>query len=129
MKKINHEILLLVIILIVISILLFNGIYIPCIFHEITGLYCPGCGITRLFLSLLTFDFYQAYRYNQLVFILLPFTLILIIDYLFKTLTNKKNILYHKINNKVWYLLILLTILFGIVRNIPNFDYFIPTTL
>ena len=120
---------LLVIILIVISILLFNGIYIPCIFHEITGLYCPGCGITRLFLSLLTFDFYQAYRYNQLVFILLPFTLILIIDYLFKTLTNKKNILYYKINNKVWYLLIVLTILFGIIRNIPNFDYFIPTTL
>ena len=30
---------------------------IPCIFHEITGLRCPGCGITHALMCLLRFDF------------------------------------------------------------------------
>ena len=31
---------------------LFN-ISIPCIFHKITNLYCPGCGFTRAIFSLM----------------------------------------------------------------------------
>ena len=49
---------------------------IPCLFHEITNLYCPGCGITRMFLSLFKLDFYQAFRYNPLVFILLILSIV-----------------------------------------------------
>ena len=46
--------------------------YIPCFFHKITGLYCPGCGITRMVLSLLHLDFYQAFRWNPFLFLLTP---------------------------------------------------------
>ena len=44
--------------------------YIPCFFHKITGFYCPGCGITRMLLSLLHLDFYQAFRWNPFLFLL-----------------------------------------------------------
>lgn len=30
-----------------------TGISIPCLFREITGLKCPGCGITTFFMNLL----------------------------------------------------------------------------
>ena len=49
---------------------------IICPFYLLTGLYCPGCGITRLLFSLVKLDFYQAFRYNPLVFILIIFSII-----------------------------------------------------
>ena len=42
--------------------LLHHGI--PCWFHLITGLKCPGCGLTRSLLSLLRFDFASVLKYN-----------------------------------------------------------------
>ena len=46
---------------------------IPCLFHLLTGLECPGCGISRMCLALLQLDFVSAARYNLLVLCLLPF--------------------------------------------------------
>lgn len=98
------------------------SIGIPCIFHEITGLYCPGCGVTKLTFSLLELDFYQAFRANPLIFILL----ILAIIYCFIKLILKK---LFKINitipNYVYYILLVITILFGVLRNIPGFEFLI----
>lgn len=54
-----------------------TGWGIPCLFHLWTGKLCPGCGITRMFLSLLRLDFATAARYNLLVLCLLPFALFL----------------------------------------------------
>ena len=58
-------------ILYIILCIKFN-IGIPCIFHEITGFYCPGCGATRAITSLAKLDFYQAIKYNALVVALVP---------------------------------------------------------
>ena len=45
-----------------------NNIYsIPCVFNLITGYYCPGCGITRMFISIYKLDFYQATVNNILL--------------------------------------------------------------
>src|SRR5690554_3644064 len=60
-----------------------TGIGVPCIFHELTGLYCPGCGITRTVLSLLSLDFHQAFRFNPLLVFLLPL-------YIAYSITNRK---------------------------------------
>lgn len=54
-----------------------TGWGIPCIFHLLTGLQCPGCGVTRMCLALLRLDFYAAARYNSLVLALLPVALVL----------------------------------------------------
>ena len=92
-------------------------IYIPCFIHRITGFYCPGCGVTRMLLSMLKLDFYRAYLYNKLLFILSPFALFLFLDYIYSMIKNK-NPLYKNINNKVWYLLIIILVIYGVLRNI-----------
>mgnify|MGYP001321608207 FL=1 len=45
---------------------------LPCLFHIITGLYCPGCGAGRASYSILHGRFYAAFRYNPMYVILLP---------------------------------------------------------
>lgn len=102
---------------------LYTGFAIFCPFHKFTGLYCPGCGVTRMLFSLIKLDFYQAFRYNPLVFILL---IIGIIYLLIKFILKKFNIII-KVPNYVWYILIIIVIIYGILRNIPYFNYLIPT--
>ena len=41
-------------------------------FHQITGLYCPGCGVSRMCLALFRLDFVSAFRANAAIFLLLP---------------------------------------------------------
>ncbi len=99
-----------------------TGFAIQCPIHYITGYYCPGCGITRLLFSLIKLDFYQAFRFNPLVFILIILYIIyFVIKYLFKV-----NI---KIPNKVMYSLIVILLIYGILRNIPMFSYLKPTII
>lgn len=112
----------LVSLLIIISIL---GIYflaysrlefirIKCLFHELTGLNCPGCGITRMILSFLQFDFYSGIKYNYF----LGYTFIVIIFmvgyFIYSYIYNKKIKQIEYFN--MFYLV--LFILWGIIRNI-----------
>lgn len=41
--------------------------HMPCIFHLITGLYCPGCGGTRAVKYLLTGQIGKSLQYHPLV--------------------------------------------------------------
>ena len=102
------------------------NIYIPCVFNELTGFYCPGCGVTRMINSLVKLDFYQAFRYNQLLFILMPVFIFYLVDYIYKSIKNKKTLLY-KTPNYIWYIIVALLVIFGIIRNI--FPYFAPTVI
>ena len=43
-----------------------QGVY-PCLFHVVTGAYCPGCGGTRAFLALLHGRVADSIRLNPLV--------------------------------------------------------------
>ena len=49
-----------------------TGLSLPCPFHAVTGLDCPGCGITRLMLSLSEGDLAAAFHANEAIFILGP---------------------------------------------------------
>lgn len=44
-----------------------------CLFHEVTGLHCPGCGNTRAAQALLNGDVAEAFRQNAYTLIALPF--------------------------------------------------------
>jgi len=48
-----------------------------CIFKAIFGIECPGCGMTRAFLSILHFDFNMAIAYNWKCVFVFPLTVIL----------------------------------------------------
>jgi len=78
-------------ILIVSSYILFSAlmkstigidICIPCIWQSIFGIHCPGCGLTTAFISIIEFDFKNAFETNWLIFIIIPLAIFyLIYDY------------------------------------------------
>ena len=66
----------------VLSILFFGILFmyylkIPCIFKEITGFECLGCGMTRAVISALKLDFKAAFSYHKM-FWSVPFFILLI---------------------------------------------------
>lgn len=128
MQKIDKSFICAIIIFIIVVIInyCFFDSFIPCIFHKFTGLYCPGCGVTRMIISIFKLEFYQAFRYNPYLFILLIITIayqiIKLITY--KLLTKKI-----KLNNYIYVGLLITTIAFGILRNLPDFSYLIPTVV
>ena len=91
-----------------------------CPIKALTGLNCPGCGITRMFVALFHGNIYQAFRYNPLVFIELPIIAILILLYRF----NKKS---RKVVNILFIILLVITVVYGMLRNIPFFYFLAPT--
>ena len=128
--RIKSKIFIIIILFVILLIYYFLNkslnIGIPCLFHEITGLYCPGCGVTRLVFSLLKLDFYRAFRANPLIFILLIISSIYLV---IKFLLNKIWKINLTIPNYIYYIILVIVILFGILRNIPGFEFLIPSKM
>lgn len=128
MTKISkNKIIVLLFSLIIILCAIFH-ISIPCPIYSTTGLHCPGCGVTRMLREIFKLNFYQAFRYNMLLFILMPFFMFYIINNIYCIITHKENkALYKKIPINLIYILIIILLLFGILRNI--FPILAPTKL
>lgn len=45
---------------------------IPCAFHLVTGLSCPGCGVSRFCMGIIHLDFSAAARANVALAVLVP---------------------------------------------------------
>ena len=111
--------------------LFFNHIWqIPifCPIYEFFHLYCPGCGVTRMIQSFFKGDFYQSFRYNPLLFVTLPFFLLYFLYSYYCKRFRKQNKI-EKWEPQIWYILIGIFFVYGILRNIPYFDYLKPTKL
>lgn len=71
------------ILIILISFLCFVAIMpVTCVFHTVTGIYCPACGMTRAFLAILHFDFLEAFFQNLLsipLFIFIIFSIFMLV--------------------------------------------------
>lgn len=129
MNKIIDKIIMIPTIAVIFILTLTDHLSIKCPFHEITKLYCPGCGITRCLISIIKLDFYQAFRYNPLVFILLPFLIPYFIYKIYIFFLNKDDKITKKIPNFVYYILLGIIILFWIARNIDAFSWLAPTKI
>lgn len=126
---------ILCVVFIIISIIFFSFSYykifnnykvsIPCLFHKFTGLYCPGCGITRAIFSLLEFNIVAAIKYNLLLFTVVPILLFYFYIKLYYWVIMKKN---NKkiISDKLWNFMLIFTIVFGIIRNFDFFSFLAP---
>ncbi len=95
-----------------------------CPWNKYLGIDCAGCGATRMLLSILRLDFYQAFRFNPFMFVLFTIVLLYFIYVLFcKTL--KKS--YFIPGFKTAIVLIILLVVFMILRNMDGFGYLKPT--
>lgn len=103
-----------------------TGFSIPCVFHAVLGVYCPGCGITRMLFALIRFDIVEAFGYNQFMFIVLPIFAIFFIHDIYIYIVGKKNYWFKKIPKWVYITLLVLVFVWMILRNIPMFPYFRP---
>lgn len=103
-----------------------TGMGIPCLFHLVTGLYCPGCGISRMFIELSKFDIYDAFRSNCFVFLLMPYGIFVWIRHLIYILRYDNFYQYKKYHRIISYVVLIMAILFGILRNISYFDFLGP---
>ena len=54
---------------------------VPCIFLNISNLQCPGCGMTRAWISALSLDFAQAFKFHPLWFTVPAFFVFGIVSY------------------------------------------------
>lgn len=113
----------LLVLLILYSKIVFD-IGVLCPLHEIFGIDCPGCGGTRMAVALINLNFYQAFRWNPLLFLTLPICGVI---YIWQVYTYVR---YNKLWDKLDTFLIGYLIVIGfftILRNMPVFNWLAPT--
>lgn len=89
-----------------------------CVFRQVTGLYCPGCGGTRMVRDLLHGDFFSAPRYNPLLFSLVLYLAVAWILYHVFAFSGRA---YYRaiVNRRALWLILCVTLVFALTRNIP----------
>ena len=103
-----------------------RGGHLICVFHELTGYYCPGCGSGRALRALLHGSFAEAFGYNALFLLLgVPCGVLLGWEYLrfvFPGLGLRKAAL------PAWCgpAALALILLFWLLRNLPGFAFLAP---
>lgn len=93
------------------------GVGIPCLFYKLTGFQCPGCGVSRMCLSLLRLDFAGAWRYNSAILLLLPLGIGLAIRVGVRYVKSGSRVLTKEENAVVWFMAAVLLV-FGVARNL-----------
>lgn len=96
---------------------------LPCLFHVITGLYCPGCGAGRASYNILHGNFLTAFCYNPVMVFLLPFLGIYFVTVAADWALTGKNHVDKKINPKILIGILVFLLIFGVIRNLPFYPF------
>jgi hypothetical protein len=92
-----------------------TSLFPPCPLHAFTGLYCPGCGSTRMLYFLVHGQFALAWRENALAMLMLP----VILYGLIRQWTANGAAVFTRIPARWVYAFAALLILFTVARNLP----------
>lgn len=106
-----------------------EGAGIPCVFHQLTGFYCSGCGASRALRSVLHLDFYQAFRYNAVFTLALPFFAVYSGALAISYIRFGKDRISGKIPGKILWIFIAIALVYGFLRNVPAFSFLAPITI
>lgn len=94
-----------------------------CMFHRLTGLNCPGCGMTRAVHAALHGRLGEAFRFNPVGMILFPAALAGIGAELIGWLRGKPLPLRFRVSRPWGWALVGVMIVFWILRNIPAWPF------
>ena len=92
-----------------------TGLAFPCMMYELTGLKCPTCGITHMFLHLASLDIKAAFLDNQFVFLTWPLSVLEVLYVFYKSVKGEK---IPGWNYVFIYILVGIAIIFCIIRNV-----------
>ncbi|HEX4264618.1 MAG TPA: DUF2752 domain-containing protein [Verrucomicrobiae bacterium] len=91
------------------------AIFPPCLFHQVTGLDCPGCGAQRALHQLLHGNLIAAVRLNAMFVISLPFAAWFGLSWMWRLSRNEPILT----NPKWLWFFLAAWLLFGVLRNLP----------
>jgi len=92
--------------------------FLPCIFYQLTGYQCPGCGTQRAIHSLLHLNIKQGFFYNPILVIAIPLIILLVYLEHFKG-KNRFPKLHKALSSKIFILIVFIFIMtYWILRNI-----------
>jgi Protein of unknown function (DUF2752) len=101
-----------------------HGFYPVCLFHQLTGLNCPGCGGTRALYALLHGHWRLALKDNALFILSLVAAVIWIARFAFQKSRNQQAT-FQLPPGILWGILVV-AIIFTILRNLPAFSFLSP---
>ncbi len=93
-----------------------GSLFPPCLFRTFTGLYCPGCGITRMLHALAHGDVVRAFEMNAMVLAMLPALALLVANEATSRRLLPPAFTRPLYNVKLW---LAAVVLFGVLRNLP----------
>ena len=98
----------------------YTGLAIPCLFRKVTGLLCPGCGVTGLCVALLHLDWRGAFSCHPVLFVLLlPLTAVFICGA--AGYVQNGRFRFARWQNLILYVSVAALVIFGVVRNLVRF--------
>lgn len=122
MTKTHKLVLLILTILLVFGILVVFVFDVNCLFKSIFSFPCPGCGLTRAFRCLIKGNLIESFNYNILAIPIFLFLFcmifIFIIDLIKKENHLEKYLLFFKKHYKILIILVIISWILNIVRDI-----------
>lgn len=98
----------------------YTGLAIPCLFRKVTGLLCPGCGVTGMCVALLHLDWRGAFSCHPVLFVLLlPLTAVFICSA--AGYVRNGRFWFARWQNLILYVSVAALVIFGVVRNLVRF--------
>lgn len=101
-----------------------HGFYPVCLFHSLTGLNCPGCGMTRALYALLHGNVRVALKDNALFVLTLAALAVWGARFIFRKMRNQPATF--NVPPKFLWMFLVGAFLFAVLRNLPGFEWLSP---
>ena len=102
-----------------------TGFALFCPYKRFLGVYCPGCGVSRMFFHLFRLEFAEAFSSNCVVFCMLPIAVVMCLVHGYRYVRYGDGKL-RRFEQLGLYIAIGILLVFAVVRNLYPIDILVP---